>query len=143
MKFDVISDSIAKELQQKYNGSEYRRLPKPMYHVHGDHLLLPGNAEVAYNVPPNTTLIEVLGPVGNRTSIWWGDSECYAYLNPRPSWWLSSNVPTSRSVKPLNATEQTMFLFPIDPAIAFELRVGALGNTTTCPVSAFRTYPFH
>lgn len=105
-------------------------------------LLLYRTTELVYGLPSNTTLVEVIGPVGNGT-LWKGNSECYAVLNPRPSWWQYANIPRSSSFKIVNATDQTVFLLPIDPSIKYELRVGALGNATTCPLSAIRTYPFH
>lgn len=105
-------------------------------------VLLWSNTELVYPVPQNTTLVEVIGPAGNY-SLWRGMSECYAFLNPRPSWWQYGNFPRSSSYKIVNATDQTVFLLPIDPSIKFELRIGPLGNATNCPLSAIRTYPFH
>lgn len=114
----------------------------PAYNVLDGHVALRNTSEIAYTLPANTTLVEVLGPAGTHPE-WMGTSECYAFLNPRPSWWKESNFPLSTSQRQVNATDQTMFLLPIDPEIQYEVRVGALGNTTTCPVGAIRTYPFH
>lgn len=105
-------------------------------------VLLMTSTEIIYSVPPNTTLVEVLGPSGNQR-FWEGDSICYAFLNPRPKWWQSPNYPTSISRKGINATDQSMFILPIDPETEYELRVGSYGEGTTCPVSGIRTYPFH
>lgn len=117
---------------EKYNAS---------INVVDGHLVLSPNTELGYTIPPNTTLVEVLGPVGNN-SAWLGDSVCYASFDPRPNWWNQSNFPTSTSFKPMNATDQTMFLLPLDPEVAFNLKIGSFGNTTTCPISAIRSYPF-
>lgn len=113
----------------------------PKFEVIDGHVALE-NTELFYPVPSNTTLVEVLGPAGTNPG-WRGAAECYAFLNPRPSWWLEGNFPISVAWQPLNATNQTMFLLPIDPEIQYEVRVGTLGNETTCPVSAIRSYPFH
>lgn len=112
------------------------------YDVADDRLLLKNNSELVYTVPPNTTLVEVLGPVGSYDN-YTEYGYCYAHLVPRPSWWLSGNIPTSDSDCPVNATDQTMFLLPIDPANTYQLHVGALGTDETCPVSAIRTYSFY
>lgn len=114
----------------------------PVFQANHSHLELLNNTELVYTVPSNTTLIEVLGPVGNY-SAWEVRSQCYALLNPRPRWWQKTNIPISRSFKDKNATDQTVFLLPIDPGIAHELRIGALGNPGLCPVSAIKTYPYH
>lgn len=142
-----MTEETATELSLMYNITGEDTLPFDLmfyraYDVADDRLLLRNNSELVYTVPQNTTLVEVLGPVGNADNY----SEyglCYAHLNPRPSWWLSPSYPTSDSDCPVNVTDQTMFLLPVDPEIVYQLRVGALGNDTTCPVSAIRTYPFY
>lgn len=140
----ITSCSVIKELNETgyWPPRVFESLANAQYDVIDDYLLLRNSSELVYQVAPNTTLIEVLGPVGAHPN-WLGDSECYAHLNPRPSWWLRSNFPLSSSAKPVNATNQTVFLLPVDPEIAFELRVGGLGRETACPISAIRTYPFH
>lgn len=144
--YGATPDSVVQEMQRKDiliigRTSNFEK-QKPLYYVNDDHLVLRTNTEISYQIPFNTTLVEVLGPVGSHPT-WLEHSECYAYLNPRPSWWLPLNYPIATSRKAVNATDQTVFLFPLDPSIAFELRVGVLGNATTCPISAFRNYPFH
>lgn len=115
----------------------------PTYYEVNGTMVLSKNAELVYSLPFNTTLVEVLGPTGTNAE-WSEDCVCFAYLNPRPSWWLPSNFPISSALrKGINATDQTLFLLPIDPSIAFELHVGGLRMNSTCPVSAIRTYPFH
>lgn len=147
VNLDGMLGKVANELLIMYNitGDTPPSLSS-LYHPKGDiandQLLLRNNSALVYSVPRNTTLIEVLGAVGdNKMYGQFGD--CYAYLDPRPSWWLTGNFPTVSCDSMVNATNQTLFFLPIDPEISFELRVGALGSTTTCPVSAIRTYPFH
>lgn len=113
----------------------------PEYFVTEGHVVLANHTELVYQVPKNTTLVEVLGPSGTNAR-WLGNSMCYAYLNPRPSWWKYGNPPVSVSRKALDATNQTMFLLPIDPEVGYEVRIGGLGSTN-CPLSGIRTYPFH
>lgn len=112
----------------------------PQFFVNDGYVVLLNSTELTYDLPDNTTLVEVLGPSGQGQG-WEGDSQCYAVFDPRPSWWQSPNFPTSISRKPTNSTEQTMFLLPVDPAVKFKLRVGGLGQNTSCQVSAVRTYP--
>lgn len=143
----VHSSSVTKELGQTY---AMMGLPEPFfggstwgnYHVYDDQLLISWSSEVTYKVPQNTTLVEVIGPVGTNAN-WSASSICYAFLDPRPSWWLPNNFPFSNSRKAVNATNQPIFLLPIDPEIWYELHIGSLGVNNTCPVSAIRTYPFH
>lgn len=111
--------------------------------VMDDHLLLAGNTEVSYKLPPHTSLVEVLGPVGTH-SAWTGRGRCYATLNPSPLW--NGATPYSTSVRNLadyNLSNQTMFLFPMSPNQNFTLRIGNLGPDTTCALNGIRTYPFH
>lgn len=130
-------------LSKQHVGSAFTAGPGfPNFHFNNGHLVLENSTELIYTVPSNTTLIEVLGPVGDYSD-WSGLSRCYAVLNPRPRWWQKPNFPLSVSQKFVNASDQTMFLLPIDPAIEYEVRVGSYGNETSCPVSAIRTYPFH
>lgn len=115
----------------------------PKYEVvDGNHLLLWNSTELVYKLPQNTTLVEVLGPVGEHPR-WVGNANCYATLDPRPPWWNGTNFPLSTSKKAVNMTDQTMFVLPLPPNIQYTLRVGALGQENTCPVSSLRTYPFH
>lgn len=109
------------------------------YAVSENYALLSNSTEISYTVPPNTTLIEVVGPTGGENG-WLG---CYADFHPRPSWWIEGDVPVAQTYKPQNSTDQTLFFLPIDPTIQFTLRVGALGQGQPCGISGFRTYPFH
>lgn len=47
------------------------------------HTVLCNSTELVYKLPRNTSLFEVLGPVGEH-SAWVGESQCYATLDPRP-----------------------------------------------------------
>lgn len=140
-------NSVWKELGQTY---AMMGLPDPdfagpssgYYEVHDGYLLISWDSEVIYKVPQNTTLVEVTGPVGTDGN-WEARSVCYASLDPRPSWWLPNNFPFSNSRKAVNATNQTMFLLPLDPEVSYELHIGSPGSNNSCPVSAIRSYPFH
>lgn len=110
-------------------------------------IVLYGEAMLEYSVPPNTSLVEVLGPVGTH-SAWVGDSACLATLDRRVNMedgegYGYDSYATSRSRKVANLTDQTMFLIPLDPAIHHTLWVRAERNTSSCSVSAIRTYPYH
>lgn len=136
--------SVSDELNHlQTNSSKYEfDIPRfaPQYTVLNELVELRNSSELAYALPPNTTLVEVLGPC--RPGSEYGN-QCYATLNPRPAWWTEGNFPTSSSHKLVNQTNQTLFLLPIDPEIKFELRVGALGIHQICPIGGIRTYPFH
>lgn len=140
--------SVGDELHRMYQVQDIpapvfeSSLQRPVYVVTDGHVALGNSSEIAYTAPQNTTLIEVLGPTGSNPN-WVGDAECYAFLNPRPVWWRTSEFPLSTSRKAVAANNQTMFLLPVDPAIQYEVRVGGLGRENTCPVSAFRSYPLH
>lgn len=140
MKWGTVS--VGEEMFQSTADRQSLIQKKAAIRVVDEHLVLSPNTEVSYPVPHNTTLVEVIGPVGNNTA-WLGGSECYAAFDPHPSWWQKSKFPVSTSLKLINATEQTVFLLPIDPEIVFNLKIGAFGNSSTCPISAIRTYPFH
>lgn len=116
----------------------------PGHDIIDEYLNLRNSSEVFYTVPKNTTLVEVLGPAGKNIK-WQQDFGecCYAFLNPRPSWMQKAHFPLSRADGDFNTTDQPMFFLPVDPEIQYEVRVGSYGNATTCPVSGFRTYPFH
>lgn len=105
-------------------------------------VMLQNMTELSYQLPSNTTLVEVLGPVGysNMTS---AGSMCYASLDPRPEWWRNGTFPLSASEKMVNGTNRTMFLMPVDPATRATVRVGGLGMDSTCFISGIKAYPFH
>lgn len=107
-----------------------------------DTLVLRNMSELSYTLPTNTTLVEVLGPVG-RSNLTFDGSQCYATLDPRPSWWSNGSFPFAVGEKAVNGTNRTMFLLPVDPAIKSTLQIGGVGMDTTCLVSGMKTYPFH
>lgn len=119
----------------------FEKTPSAIYDVVDGHVLLSNTSELVYALPANTTLVEVLGPVGSHGR-WRGNAECYATLTPRPPWWRDTNFPRSSSVKGRNATDQTMFLLPTPPDVQYTLHVGAFGQHESCAVAAVRTYPF-
>ncbi|EKD01034.1 hypothetical protein A1Q2_04655 [Trichosporon asahii var. asahii CBS 8904] len=107
-----------------------------------DTLVLRNMSELSYTLPTNTTLVEVLGPVG-RSNLTFDGSHCYATLDPRPSWWRNGSFPFAVGERAVNGTNRTMFLLPVDPAIKSTLQIGGVGMDTTCLVSGMKTYPFH
>lgn len=54
------------------------------YEVANDSVVLEETSALSYPLPPNTTLVRVLGPTVVDTKIW---DECFAILDPSPSWW--------------------------------------------------------
>lgn len=110
--------------------------------IKNSHVLLFNSTELVYTLPKNTSLVEVLGPVGTYSN-WVGQSQCYATLDPRPPWWNGTNFPLSTAKKMINATDQTVFMLPLPPNIRYTLRVGSFGQENSCSISALRTYPFH
>lgn len=116
----------------------------PKYSVLDDHIILANSTEMVYQVPRNTTLLEVLGPVGTNDA-WVGRSLCYVYLDPKPSYWAPPVAWSTSTKKKLHnyVANQTMFLIPLPPDTQYSVRVGNMGQDTTCPVGGFRSYPFH
>lgn len=97
---------------------------------------------MTYGVPKNTTLVEVLGPVGIDGEVGDDPQECYARFQPNPFWWSEKRVPVGTSLKHQNRMEQTLFLLPLDPAVQYTLFVGPTNMTMSCRVSHIRSYPF-
>lgn len=115
---------------------------EPKASVVDDYILLSNSTEIVYSVPENTSLLHVLGPVGEHSN-WEALAHCYSALQPRPSWWIKGGFPVSQQAKPENKTGESLFWLPIDPTVKYTLRVGALGNENTCAVSDIQTFPFH
>lgn len=112
------------------------------YDVVDDSVVLKNSTELTYKIPANTTLIQVLGPVGKYNQSFDG-SRCFAALDPHPPWWRNFSFPLSASYKLLNQTNRTMFLLPVDPAVDTTVIVGPVGNVSSCWVSGISSYPFH
>lgn len=114
------------------------------YHIdiEGDSLVLLNFTEMAYKVPPNTTLIRVYGPVGVDNTTYDGGL-CYAAVEPRPAWWSNDSFPLAAGYKLTNSTNRTMFLLPVDPAVESMVKIGALGWDASCRISGISSYPFH
>lgn len=115
---------------------------EPAQTVSNGSVQLQNMAELSYSVPPNTTLLRVLGPISHDED-WNRTANCYAALDPEPSWWKAGNLPLSTSYKPQYAANRTLFLLPLDPTVAFTLRVGPPNPASKCFVSGFQSYPFH
>lgn len=112
------------------------------FDVLNDTVLLKNYTELSYTAPSNTTLIRVYGPVGIYSESFYG-SRCYATLDPHPAWWRNLSFPQSGQYKVRNETNRTMFLLPVDPTVRTTVRIGPVGNMTSCWVSGISSYPFH
>lgn len=109
----------------------------------GTALRVDGFTEVVYEVPDNTTLLNITGPVGS------GSFSCYAVLEPRPSWWGELPKLWAEYRQPTN---QTLFVFPLDPTIKYQLAMGSVEsqNSTsvesekysTCKLGAVTSYSY-
>lgn len=123
--------------QEETAGAFDNAIDSPQSLVIDSHIVLYNNTNIVYKLPRNTSLIEVLGPVGQH-SAWLGDSRCYAQTEPP-----GKAVQLSTSKKVANDTDQIMFLLPVEPWLEHTLHVGGLGHWTSCPVSAIRAYPYN
>lgn len=127
-----------KYLEQARSQSPYDTLPNATasWTNSNNGALLEKATELTFEVPANTTLVNVTASVGV------GDS-CYAVLEPMPYWWNLKSVPMAVQNKPsVRLDEQTMFVLPTDPTVKYNLTVGAFGNTTKCHVGGVTSYSF-
>lgn len=138
------TQSLSEGQAQPQVGRRHKPHPKRLdipHEIIDGALLLKNGTELSYKVPVATTLIRVLGPVGmNRTAF---GSQCYADLDPVPSWWVNSSFPMSASQKVMREDNRTLFLLPVDPDVRTTVRIGPLGLDATCYISGFTSYPFH
>lgn len=131
--------------------------------VSGDNLVLESLMELVFTPPPNTSLVRVLGPACpniqqlNTTPYAPDQPVCVALLDPAPPWLQATlslgleervavfdyNWPMAWQTSPRNATNTTLFLLPLDPAVQYKVKVLPRNNHTLCAVSGFQTYPFH
>lgn len=115
---------------------------EPTHTVENGAVSLQNMTELSFAVPPNTTLLRVLGPVRDADE-WDQKANCYAALDPEPSWWKPSNFPLSTSYKPNSGSNRTLFLLPIDPTVEFTLRLGPPNPASKCVVDGIQSYPFY
>lgn len=122
----------------------------------GDDMILSSLTELKYTPPANTSLIRVHGPVGDNPERPTGqepqlvaqgkstsfEQKCTALLDPLPSWFNLSNLPVAEQDGLRNVTNMTLFLFPLDPAVQYTLKVLPRDNESTCIVSGITTYLF-
>lgn len=120
-------------------------------------MVLSSLTELSYTPPRNTSLIRVLGPVGDNPGRPTGHEaqlvaqgfrgdfvqRCTAILEPAPAWFNASELPNAEQGGPRNITNSTLFLFPLDPTVQYTLKVLPRNNVSTCIVSGITTYPFH
>lgn len=128
--------------QPEWAGLNEFKASEPSQTISNDSVLLQNMAELSYPVPTNTTLLRVLGPTSHDDD-WNRTANCYAALDPAPSWWKAGNFPLSTSYKPHYLANRTVFLLPLDPTVKFTLRVGPPNPAAKCFVSGFQSYPFH
>lgn len=142
-----ISASTSRENLSRMFGEVETRWPAdpPVSHIEwgdsaGDYLTLSNMSELVYKLPQFTTLVEVLGPTRVPTG---GQGACYATLNPRPTW-IQGFLPAINSTwKRQKLGDQTMFLLPMGPKVDYTLHVGGVSHSSSCAISAIRTYPYH
>lgn len=89
--------------------------------------------EITYEVPLNTSIINVTGPVSDELA------GCYARLEPEP-WWWNDVMPLAYPTKPAFRADQTLFFLPTDPAVKYKLIIGSMG--IQCIVSGVTTYAY-
>lgn len=89
--------------------------------------------EMTYDVPSNTSIVNVTGPVFYELG------GCYARLEPEP-WWWNNVIPLAYPTKPAHRAGQTLFFLPTDPAVKYKLVVGSMG--VQCIVSGVTTYAY-
>lgn len=90
-----------------------------------DTLRLDGYAEAVYDVPRDTSLLKVLGPVGQ------GPFSCYFSVRPDPGWY--GELPKFWADQ-AEVTNQTLFVFPLDPDIKHELAMGSVESRSSATV---------
>lgn len=97
--------------------------------------------EVTYDIPANTTLVNITGPLGEPFS-------CYTAVKPAPAWWGWSNYNNKlgyllvSSHRP-EVRSETFLVFPLDPTVKYNLSMGGDGNKTAlCNVGGVTSYSF-
>lgn len=111
-------------------------LPEPQYDSVNGSVVLHNLTELTYTVPPNTSLINITGPVYPVSD---ADARCYALLSPDP-WWVGTFVPEAQQGKPEYRENQTLILLPVDPTVQYELVIGAFAPE--CAISGVTTYSY-
>lgn len=110
----------------------------PQYHdIVNNSVALSFYTELVFNVPSETSLINITGPIFNGS-----DAGCYAILHPEPWWWSSEMVPRAYPGKPEYRAGQTLFMLPTDPSVTYQLVIGARGNDTICAIEGITTYAY-
>lgn len=98
--------------------------------------------EVTYDVPANTTLLNITGPLGQNFS-------CYAALKP-PGPWLTGKtsspllgVMTFSSQRPEVRASETFEVVPLDPTVKYELSIGGYSNySAKCNIGGITSYSY-
>lgn len=125
-----------KYLEQARTMSPWDIPPNATWTNANNGVMLEKATELTYEVPANTTLVNVTSAVGVG-------SECYAVLEPMPVWWNLKSVPMASQSKPhIPPHEQTLFMLPMDPTIRYNLTIGPFGNTTKCHIGGVTSYSF-
>lgn len=99
--------------------------------------------ELTYDVPENTTLLNITGPLGQNFS-------CYAALKPIPAWWKPrTDVPLLgtqqfSSHRAENRSSETFLVLPVDPTVKYKLSMGGYSNySAKCNVGGVTSYSFY
>lgn len=133
---EYLSKSRADREADKPDGLSWRK-------TQTNAIVIEGYTELAYDVPDNTTLLNITGPIMSYYS-------CYAAIKPRPAWW--NGLPSFRTGAGLALGDQTFFVLPLDPTVKYQLAMGsvdsmsndspALNTYANCAVAGITSYSF-
>lgn len=110
-------------------------IPPTLYDIRNSSVVLQNYTELTYKVPTNSSLINVTGPVYDANVL------CYFVLDPEPWWWNGGVLPSAEPAKPEYRPNQTLILLPVDPAVEYQLIIGASGKP--CAISGITTYSYN
>lgn len=116
----------------------------------GDSMVLQSLLELRFDLPEDTALVSVQGPIGSDPEWYKGAYEratplCTYLLDPQPSWINSSTpvkdrYPLAWQEASKNEPNQTLFLVPLDPSVKYQMKVLPRYNYSVCVVSGFNVY---
>lgn len=110
-------------------------VPPTVYNIRNESIVLQNHTEITFKVPPNTSLLNITGPVYPE------DTNCYFLLDPEPWWWNGGVIPAADQNKPAYRPNQTLIMIPTDPAVEYQLIMGAGGKP--CAITAVTAYSYN
>lgn len=133
---EYLSKSRADREAEKVDGISWRK-------TQNNAIVVGGYTELAYDVPDNTTLLNITGPIMSYYS-------CYAAIKPRPVW--GKKLPSFRTGAGLAPGDQTFFVLPLDPTVRYQLAMGSVDSMTNgspaldkysnCAITGVTSYSF-